>query len=51
MASTVIDYTTSYSELPLIDKIHGESSYKSLNNPQKQVNTNDQLISSDMGGG
>ena len=51
MTSTVIDYTTVQFELPVIEKIHGESSYESLKNLKKQLKTNALSLSSDLGGG
>ena len=51
MTSTVIDYTTAKFELPVLEKIHGESSYESLKNLKKQLKTNALSLSSDLGGG
>ena len=51
MASTNINYVSTYFEYPTLTKIHGEPSYKTLQELKNQLKGNTSGITSDLGGG
>ena len=46
-----IDYATTNFQYPVLTKIHGPPTYKTLTNLKKELQSNTQSIGSDLGGG